>query len=72
MSNSTMTGEAGFNLYGYTPSKTAAYAYVGLFAASGFAHFVFIFSLRSPFFVPLILGCASKPLLPPQSEPNMC
>lgn len=60
MSNSTMSGEADKNLYGYDPSKSAAYAYVAFFTLSALAHFVCMFPFRAAFFIPLIIGCASK------------
>ncbi|RDL42502.1 uncharacterized protein BP5553_02481 [Venustampulla echinocandica] len=60
MSNSTTPGEVDHNLYGYDPSKTAAYAFVALFVVSGFLHLIFIFTLRAAFFIPLILGSAME------------
>jgi len=48
------------DLYRYTPSRTAAYAYLALFSLSGFAHLIMMFPLSAAFFVPLVLGCASK------------
>ena len=60
MSNSTV-GEADTNLYApYVPSKVAAYAYVALFAIGGLVHFILIFPFQAAFFLPLIIGCASK------------
>ena len=59
--NSTLpAGTADHNLYGYEPSKTAAFVYVALFAIAGFVHLIMMFPLRAAFFIPLILGCASK------------
>jgi hypothetical protein len=65
MSNSTSdttlaAGETAQDLYDYIPSKTAAYAYLALFALSALAHFIMVFPLRAAFFIPLFLGCASK------------
>jgi hypothetical protein len=62
-SNSTSAGLADHNLYGYNPSKSAAYAFVALFGLSGLAHFIAMFPFRAAFFIPLILGCASKIIL---------
>lgn len=63
MSNPILpAGETDHNLYGYDPSKSAAYAYAALFALMGLVHFVLMFPLRAAFFIPLILGCASKSL----------
>lgn len=53
--------DAPFDLYPYTPSAVAGYAFLVLFAVGGFAHLCMIFSLRAWFFVPFILGCAGKP-----------
>ncbi|CZR51362.1 uncharacterized protein PAC_01237 [Phialocephala subalpina] len=57
--NSTNTpGEATFNLYGYEPAKTPAYAYLALFALVAAVHFIMMFPLRAAFFIPLIIGCS--------------
>lgn len=53
-------GEADFDLYPYTPSATAAYAFVALFGLGGLVHFGFIFANRAWFFIPLVLGCVGK------------
>jgi hypothetical protein len=60
MSNSTASGTADHNLYGYDPSKGAGYAYTVFFALVALAHFILMFPLRAAFFIPLILGCAGK------------
>ena len=53
-------GEADFDLYPYTPSASAGYAFLALFAIGGFAHLVMLFPLRSWFFIPFVLGCAGE------------
>jgi hypothetical protein len=55
-SNSTLpAGETATDLYGYTPSDTGAYAYLAVFALSGFIHFIMMFPLRAAFFIHLLL-----------------
>lgn len=53
-------GEADFDLYPYTPSATAGYAFLALFAVGGFVHLCMMFPLRAWFFIPFILGCAGQ------------
>lgn len=55
-------GEADFDLYPYTPSASAGYAFLALFAIGGFMHLVMLFPLRSWFFIPFVLGCAGESL----------
>ncbi|KAI9685639.1 MAG: hypothetical protein M1820_010767 [Bogoriella megaspora] len=42
--------------YAYTPSVLAAWTFVVLFAGATLVHFIFMFSMRSAFFIPLIIG----------------
>ena len=53
-------GEADFDLYPYTPSAAAAYAFLVLFAIGGGIHLVMMLFLRSWFFIPFVLGCAGN------------
>ncbi|RBR08941.1 uncharacterized protein FIESC28_10121 [Fusarium coffeatum] len=59
MANDTSTpqGYAPFDLYPYNPSQAPAYAFLGLFAAVGIAHFIMMFPYRSAFPIPMIIGC---------------
>jgi hypothetical protein len=60
-------GEATFDLYPYTPSGPAGYAFLVMFGIGGFTHLVMLIPLRSWFFIPFVLGCVgqSNPFLPP-------
>lgn len=62
MANDTQTpeGYAPFDLYPYNPSQAPAYAFLGLFAAAGIAHFIMMFPYRSAFPIPMVIGCGSK------------
>jgi hypothetical protein len=42
--------------YPYTPSATAGYAFMGIFAVSTLAHIVLMFPFRAAYFIPLVLG----------------
>ncbi|KAG9191013.1 hypothetical protein G6011_09101 [Alternaria panax] len=53
-------GQADFDLYRYTPSRTAGYALLVLFAIGGLAHLIMLIPLRSWFFIPFVLGCVSE------------
>lgn len=57
--NGTITS-ADLMLFHYTPSDTAAYAYMGLFGVCTFAHFIMMFPLRSAYFIPFVIGGISK------------
>ena len=59
-SNSTVSGEAPFDLYPYVPSEVAAYIFVVLFGSGALIHFFLLCRFRSPFFLPFFLGCISK------------
>lgn len=52
--------DADFDLYPYTPSATAGWAFLVLFAAGGIVHLCMMIIYRSWFFIPFILGCAGK------------
>ncbi|KAF1961704.1 putative RTA1 domain protein [Byssothecium circinans] len=52
--------DADFDLYPYTPSAAAGYAFLILFAGGGFVHLCMMFPLRAWFFIPFILGCAGE------------
>ncbi|PVI03260.1 putative RTA1 domain protein [Periconia macrospinosa] len=52
--------DADFDLYPYTPSGTAGWAFLVLFAAGGFVHLCMLIIYRSWFFIPFILGCAGE------------
>jgi hypothetical protein len=54
-------GDAPFDLYPYTPSAAAGYAFVVMFGIGVLLHFFFTIMLRSWFFIPLFLGCIGKP-----------
>ncbi|RII04559.1 putative RTA1 protein [Alternaria sp. MG1] len=56
----TSRGQADFDLYPYTPSGPAGYAFLVLFAIGGLAHFVMLIPLRSWFFIPFVLGCVGE------------
>jgi hypothetical protein len=56
----TSRGQADFDLYPYTPSGPAGYAFLVLFAIGGLAHFVMLIPLRSWFFIPFVLGCVGS------------
>jgi hypothetical protein len=58
--NLSQRGEADFDLYPYTPSATAGYAFLVMFAIGGLTHFVMMIPLRSWFFIPFILGCVGQ------------
>ncbi|KAH6875791.1 RTA1 like protein-domain-containing protein [Alternaria rosae] len=53
-------GEADFDLYPYTPSAGAGYAFLILFAIGGLTHLIMLIPLRSWFFVPFVLGCVGE------------
>ncbi|CAG5182889.1 uncharacterized protein ALTATR162_LOCUS10385 [Alternaria atra] len=53
-------GEADFDLYPYTPSGPAGYAFLVLFAIGGFTHLIMLIPLRSWFFIPFVLGCVGE------------
>lgn len=50
-------GTADFDLYPYTPSAPAGYAFLAIFAIAAGVHFVLMMWTRNWFFVPFILGC---------------
>ncbi|CAG1969776.1 unnamed protein product, partial [Fusarium graminearum] len=62
MANDTQTpeGYAPFDLYPYNPSQAPAYAFLGLFAAAGIAHFIMMFPYRSAFPIPMVIGCGME------------
>jgi hypothetical protein len=63
----TSRGIADFDLFPYTPSAPAAWAFVVLFAIAAVVHFGLMILTRSWFFIPYILGCIGKqepPTLP--------
>jgi hypothetical protein len=61
MANSTNTteGYAPFDLYPYNPAQPPAFAFLGLFAAAGFLHIIFMFPYRAAFPIPMIIGSGS-------------
>ena len=61
-------GEADFDLYPYTPSAGAGYAFLILFAIGGLIHLIMLIPLRSWFFVPFVLGCVGR--LPQYFNPS--
>ncbi|OAG11398.1 putative RTA1 domain protein [Paraphaeosphaeria sporulosa] len=56
----TARGEADFDLYPYTPSASAGYAFVALFSLGGLVHLCMLIPLRAWFFIPFMLGCAGE------------
>lgn len=50
--------------YPYTPSATAGYAFMGIFAVSTLAHIVLMFPFRAAYFIPLVLGGICMMILP--------
>lgn len=60
MVNLHSRGEANFDLYPYTPSASAGYAFLVFFGIGGFVHLCMLIPLRAWFFIPFVLGCAGK------------
>lgn len=54
-------GIANFDLYPYVPSATAGWAFVVLFSIGAVVHFIYLFPLRTWFFIPFVLGCIGMP-----------
>ncbi|RAR03599.1 putative RTA1 domain protein [Stemphylium lycopersici] len=53
-------GEADFDLYPYTPSQSAGYAFVALFGIGAVVHLIMLVPLRSWFYIPFVLGCVGE------------
>jgi hypothetical protein len=47
-------------LYQYTPSKSAAYAFIALFGLGTLGHFFYMFRLRAWYFIPFLIGGICK------------
>lgn len=56
-------GDINVTYFLYDPSKSAAWAFVVLFAAATIVHFVLMFPLRAAFFMPLVIGGISESFL---------
>lgn len=50
--------------YPYTPSRSAGYAFVAIFAILTIAHFALMFPYRAAYFIPLIIGGICKTSFP--------
>ena len=61
-------GDADFDLYPYTPSQSAGYAFVALFGIGAIVHLIMLVPLRSWFYIPFVLGCVGKS--PPTRHQN--
>jgi hypothetical protein len=57
-----------WNLYGYTPSITAAVIFIILFACSTTYHGIQLTKARCWYFIPFVVGGVCKQLFPHQND----